>query len=137
MQRGAAPCPRARSAGPPTGKQRGLTRVLLSPLGSPPWRRPHERTLWRQRAEQRLLGLVHHHNLGQDAMRASSGRCSAFGAVTNVKVIPRLQHQQVQGFGFVTMTNYEEAAMAIASLDGYRLETKILQVSFKTNKSHK
>ncbi|NXU50614.1 ELAV1 protein, partial [Turnix velox] len=60
-----------------------------------------------------------------------------FGAVTNVKVIRDFNTNKCKGFGFVTMTNYEEAAMAIASLNGYRLGDKILQVSFKTNKSHK
>ncbi|KAF3825844.1 hypothetical protein GH733_006671 [Mirounga leonina] len=39
-----------------------------------------------------------------------------------------------KGFGFVTMTNDEEAAMAIASLNGYRLGDKILQSS-PTNKA--
>ncbi|XP_066538229.1 ELAV-like protein 1a isoform X2 [Hoplias malabaricus] len=60
-----------------------------------------------------------------------------FGAVTNVKVIRDFNTNKCKGFGFVTMTNYEEAAMAIASLNGYRLGDKILQVSFKTSKTHK
>lgn len=47
-----------------------------------------------------------------------------FGAVTNVKVIRDFNTNKCKGFGFVTMTNYEEAAMAIASLNGYRLGTK-------------
>ncbi|XP_074835708.1 ELAV-like protein 3 isoform X3 [Carettochelys insculpta] len=60
-----------------------------------------------------------------------------FGAVTNVKVIRDFATNKCKGFGFVTMTNYEEAAMAIASLNGYRLGDRILQVSFKTSKQHK
>ncbi|XP_062864248.1 ELAV-like protein 2 isoform X4 [Trichomycterus rosablanca] len=60
-----------------------------------------------------------------------------FGAVTNVKVIRDFNTNKCKGFGFVTMTNYDEAAMAIASLNGYRLGDRVLQVSFKTNKSHK
>ncbi|XP_012686301.1 ELAV-like protein 2 [Clupea harengus] len=60
-----------------------------------------------------------------------------FGAVTNVKVIRDFSTNKCKGFGFVTMTNYDEAAMAIASLNGYRLGDRVLQVSFKTNKSHK
>nr|XP_008101966.1 PREDICTED: ELAV-like protein 3 isoform X2 [Anolis carolinensis] len=55
-----------------------------------------------------------------------------FGAVTNVKVIRDFTTNKCKGFGFVTMTNYDEAAMAIASLNGYRLGDRILQVSFKT-----
>ncbi|MFT7798966.1 ELAV-like protein 3 isoform X7, partial [Arapaima gigas] len=60
-----------------------------------------------------------------------------FGAVTNVKVIRDFTTNKCKGFGFVTMTNYDEAAMAIASLNGYRLGDRVLQVSFKTNKQHK
>ncbi|KAL7988359.1 hypothetical protein Chor_007278 [Crotalus horridus] len=60
-----------------------------------------------------------------------------FGAVTNVKVIRDFTTNKCKGFGFVTMTNYDEAAMAIASLNGYRLGDRILQVSFKTSKQHK
>ncbi|KAK1792764.1 hypothetical protein P4O66_012690 [Electrophorus voltai] len=60
-----------------------------------------------------------------------------FGAVTNVKVIRDFSTNKCKGFGFVTMTNYDEAAMAIASLNGYRLGDRVLQVSFKTNKTHK
>ncbi|KYO43950.1 hypothetical protein Y1Q_0005364 [Alligator mississippiensis] len=60
-----------------------------------------------------------------------------FGAVTNVKVIRDFATNKCKGFGFVTMTNYEEAAMAIAALNGYRLGDRVLQVSFKTSKQHK
>ncbi|XP_043555165.1 ELAV-like protein 4 isoform X4 [Chiloscyllium punctatum] len=60
-----------------------------------------------------------------------------FGAVNNVKVIRDFSTNKCKGFGFVTMTNYDEAAMAIASLNGYRLGDRVLQVSFKTNKTHK
>ncbi|KAI6058401.1 ELAV-like protein 2 isoform X8 [Aix galericulata] len=51
-----------------------------------------------------------------------------FGAVTNVKVIRDFNTNKCKGFGFVTMTNYDEAAMAIASLNGYRLGDRVLQV---------
>ncbi|XP_075433642.1 ELAV-like protein 3 isoform X4 [Ascaphus truei] len=60
-----------------------------------------------------------------------------FGAVTNVKVIRDFTTNKCKGFGFVTMTNYDEAAMAIASLNSYRLGDRVLQVSFKTSKQHK
>lgn len=39
----------------------------------------------------------------------------------------------LEGFGFVTMTNYDEAVVAIQSLNGYTLGNRVLQVSFKTN----
>ncbi|TRY81987.1 hypothetical protein DNTS_030990 [Danionella cerebrum] len=78
------------------------------------------------------------YNLGQDADEGILWQMfGPFGAVTNVKVIRDFNTNKCKGFGFVTMTHYEEAAMAIASLNGYRLGDKILQVSFKTSKSHK
>ncbi|CAF3519043.1 unnamed protein product [Rotaria sp. Silwood1] len=57
-----------------------------------------------------------------------------FGAVQNVKIIRDFQTQKCKGFGFVTMTNYDEALMAINSLNGFTLGNRVLQVSFKTNK---
>merc|ERR1719216_854517 len=56
-----------------------------------------------------------------------------FGAVQNVKVIRDLQTNKCKGFGFVTMTNYEECLVAIQSLNGYTLGNRVLQVRFKTN----
>jgi len=60
-----------------------------------------------------------------------------FGAVQNVKVIRDLQTNKCKGFGFVTMTNYDECLVAIQSLNGYTLGNRVLQVSFKTNKNPK
>ncbi|XP_028855560.1 ELAV-like protein 1 isoform X1 [Denticeps clupeoides] len=78
------------------------------------------------------------YNLGQDVDEGFLWQMfGPFGAVTNVKIIRDFNTNKCKGFGFVTMTNYEEAAMAIASLNGYRLGDKILQVSFKTSKNHK
>uniref|UniRef100_A0AAY5F053 ELAV-like protein n=1 Tax=Electrophorus electricus TaxID=8005 RepID=A0AAY5F053_ELEEL len=78
------------------------------------------------------------YNLGQDVDEGFLWQMfGPFGAVTNVKVIRDFNTNKCKGFGFVTMTNYEEAAMAITSLNGYRLGDKVLQVSFKTSKSHK
>ncbi|KAM6945634.1 ELAV-like protein 1-B isoform 2-T2 [Aplochiton taeniatus] len=78
------------------------------------------------------------YNLGQDADEGILWQMfGPFGAVHNVKVIRDFNTNKCKGFGFVTMTNYEEAAMAIASLNGYRLGEKTLQVSFKTSKGHK
>ncbi|XP_077587016.1 ELAV-like protein 1a isoform X2 [Stigmatopora nigra] len=78
------------------------------------------------------------YNLGQEADESVLWQMfGPFGAVTNVKVIRDFNTNKCKGFGFVTMTNYEEAAMAIASLNGYRLGDKTLQVSFKTSKGHK
>ncbi|CAF1620370.1 unnamed protein product [Rotaria magnacalcarata] len=57
-----------------------------------------------------------------------------FGAVQNVKIIRDFQTQKCKGFGFVTMSNYDEALMAINSLNGFTLGNRVLQVSFKTNR---
>lgn len=56
-----------------------------------------------------------------------------FGAVQSVKIIRDTQTQKCKGFGFITMTNYEEAITAINCLNGFNLQNRILQVSFKTN----
>lgn len=56
-----------------------------------------------------------------------------FGAVQSVKIIRDAQSQKCKGFGFITMTNYEEAISAINCLNGYNMGNRILQVSFKTN----
>lgn len=58
-----------------------------------------------------------------------------FGAVQNVKIIKDNATNQCKGYGFVTMTNYEESMLAIRALNGYTLGSRVLQVSFKTNKS--
>ncbi len=50
-----------------------------------------------------------------------------------LQVIRDLQTNKCKGFGFVTMTNYDECLVAIQSLNGYTLGNRVLQVSFKTN----
>lgn len=78
------------------------------------------------------------YNLTQDADESMLWQMfGPFGAVVNVKVIRDFNTNKCKGFGFVTMANYEEAAMAIHNLNGYRLGDKALQVSFKTSKGHK
>lgn len=59
---------------------------------------------------------------------------SPFGIVQKVNVIRDGQKGTGKGYGFVTMSNYHEAANAIQALDGYRFTGKPLQVSFKTKK---
>uniref|UniRef100_A0A8C2CFK7 ELAV-like protein n=1 Tax=Cyprinus carpio TaxID=7962 RepID=A0A8C2CFK7_CYPCA len=71
------------------------------------------------------------YNLGQDADEGILWQMfGPFGAVTNVKVIRDFNTNKCKGFGFVSMTNYEEAAMAIASLNGYRMGDRVLQISW-------
>jgi len=58
-----------------------------------------------------------------------------FGAVQNVKVMRDLSTHKCKGFGFVTMTNYDEALSAVAALNGCALGSRVLQVSFKKTKN--
>jgi hypothetical protein len=58
-----------------------------------------------------------------------------FGAVQSVKVVRDPNSAKCKGFGFVTMTNYEEAVVAIAATNGYQLGGRVLQVSFKKSKN--
>lgn len=60
---------------------------------------------------------------------------SNYSALFLLQVIRDLQSNKCKGFGFVTMTNYEDAVVAIQSLNGYTLGNRVLQVSFKTNKT--
>jgi hypothetical protein len=74
------------------------------------------------------------YNLGPEADESILWQLfGPFGAVQSVKVIRDAQTQKCKGFGFVTMTNYEEAANAISYLNGFSIHNRILQVSFKTN----
>lgn len=56
-----------------------------------------------------------------------------FGAVQNVRIVRNFSNHKSKGFGFVTMTSYEEALNAINSLNGINLGNRVLQVSFKSN----
>jgi ELAV like protein 2/3/4 len=56
-----------------------------------------------------------------------------FGAVQSVKISRDIQSFKCRGFGFVTMTNYDEAISAIKHLNGLTIGNRVLQVSFKTN----
>jgi len=45
------------------------------------------------------------------------------------QVMRDLTTNKCKGFGFVTMTNYDEAVLAITGLNGYQIGTRQLQVS--------
>lgn len=57
-----------------------------------------------------------------------------FGAVQQVNLVKDAQTNKCKGFAFVTMSDYNQALMAIQSLNGYTLANRVLQVSFKTSK---
>ncbi|KAH8872482.1 ELAV-like protein 2 [Schistosoma japonicum] len=56
-----------------------------------------------------------------------------FGAVQTIKIIYDSISHKCKGYAFVIMSNYEEALLAIHSLNGFVLDDRILQVSFKTS----
>jgi len=57
--------------------------------------------------------------------RQPRDRCGLCGA----QVMRDLTTNKCKGFGFVTMTNYDEAVLAITGLNGYQIGTRQLQVS--------
>lgn len=59
---------------------------------------------------------------------------STYGNVQKVNVVREGVSGISKGYGFVTMLNYEEAVLAIESLNGFLYAGKPLQVSFKTTK---
>lgn len=57
-----------------------------------------------------------------------------YGAIVSVRIIRDHQSNKSRGFGFVTMRNFDQAALAIQELNGYSLMGQPLSVSFKTHK---
>jgi len=49
-------------------------------------------------------------------------------ALLRTQVMRDLTTNKCKGFGFVTMTNYEEAVLAITGLNGYQIGNRALQV---------
>ncbi|CDS36016.1 ELAVprotein 2:3:4 [Echinococcus multilocularis] len=73
------------------------------------------------------------HNLGADTDDAVLWQLfGPFGAVHTVNAVVDPMTGKCKGYGFVTMSNYEEALKAIQALSGFILDNRILQVSFKT-----
>ena len=61
--------------------------------------------------------------------------CEAYGTVTEAKVITDRETGRSRGFGFVTLSSNEEAAAAIAGLDGKELDGRALRVNEAQEKS--
>ena len=55
---------------------------------------------------------------------------SPFGTVQKVNVMLDHEKNQCKGYGFVTMTNYQEAQNAINCLNGHFYQGRVLQVRF-------
>jgi len=54
-----------------------------------------------------------------------------YGAVLSVKVIRNLGTGECKGYGFVNYLRLEEAQSAVVNLNGFQINNKRLQVSFK------
>jgi len=57
-----------------------------------------------------------------------------FGQVTEAKVISDRETGRSRGFGFVTFTNADDAAAAIAALDGSNLDGRNIRVNVAEDK---
>lgn len=62
---------------------------------------------------------------------------SPFGGILNVKLVRDLTKDEkpCKGYGFVNFTKFEDAHKAVISMNNVPFESKILQVSFKQNKT--
>ncbi|KAK9506216.1 hypothetical protein O3M35_008190 [Rhynocoris fuscipes] len=80
--------------------------------------------------------VVYVFGLGEDAGDADLWELfGPFGPVQSAKVVRDPILDKCKGFGFVTMTNHEDAVKAIRVLNGYPRGDRRLQVSFKTKKT--
>jgi RNA recognition motif-containing protein len=62
----------------------------------------------------------------EDAIRSMF---SQFGQVDRVSIVTDRDTGQARGFGFVEMSNYEEAQQAIANLNGQQLDGRAMNVN--------
>eukprot|EP01100_Stratorugosa_tubuloviscum_P013032 TRINITY_DN6370_c1_g1_i1.p1 TRINITY_DN6370_c1_g1~~TRINITY_DN6370_c1_g1_i1.p1 ORF type:complete len:366 (+),score=166.73 TRINITY_DN6370_c1_g1_i1:51-1148(+) len=75
------------------------------------------------------------YNLPADAQDGLLYRLfSRFGAIESVKIVRDASGSQCKGFGFVKMVHWADACTAIQQMNGYKLNDRTLQVSFKKNK---
>lgn len=69
-------------------------------------------------------------NLGYNVTNESlSDKFSQFGTVNSAKIIIDRDTNRSKGFGFVEMSNNNEAAHAISNLNGMELEGRAMNVS--------
>ncbi|XP_026498004.1 ELAV-like protein 1 [Vanessa tameamea] len=78
---------------------------------------------------------VYVYNIGEDTEELALWQLfGPYGAIDSIKVIKDPETKKNKGFAFVNMREYDEAAMAIQTLNGYTLNGQVLSVSFKTQK---
>jgi ELAV/HuD family splicing factor len=111
--------------------------------------KPHLSALWTNAAtsglpaasiEHPAAGVTAGHiifvyNLGPDSDDRDLWQLFApFGAVQKVNIIMDQEKNKCKGYGFVTMTHFDEAMIAISQLNGFVYKERQLQVSLKTPK---
>ncbi|PVD22449.1 hypothetical protein C0Q70_18263 [Pomacea canaliculata] len=77
--------------------------------------------------------VIFAYNIGNNATERTLWQLfSPFGTVQKVNVVMEPGKGVCKGYGFVTMTNFQEAQNAINHLNGFYFQGRPLQVSFKT-----
>ena len=61
---------------------------------------------------------------------------SPFGKIVSTKIYRDRKTGKSRGFGFVSFDNVESADVAIQKMDGYEIESKVLQVQKKIVKQN-
>lgn len=75
------------------------------------------------------------YNIGIDTDEKSLWQLfSQYGTIQKVNIIRDSSTGLSKGYGFISMSNYDEAIWAIENLNGFRYAGRPLQVSFKTQK---
>ncbi|XP_013136294.1 PREDICTED: ELAV-like protein 1 [Papilio polytes] len=78
---------------------------------------------------------VYVYNIGEDTEELALWQLfGPYGAIDSIKVIKDPETKKNKGFAFINMREYDEAAMAIQTLNGFTLNGQVLSVSFKTQK---
>jgi hypothetical protein len=82
--------------------------------------------------------IIFVYNLGPDSEDRDLWQLFApYGAVQKVNIIMDQKKKECKGYGFVTMTHFDDAMIAISQLNGFTYEGKQLQVSLKTPRQPK
>lgn len=77
--------------------------------------------------------VIFAYNIGNNATERTLWQLfSPFGTVQKVNVVMEPGKGICKGYGFVTMSNFQEAQNAINHLNGFYFQNRPLQVSFKT-----
>lgn len=140
------PFPNFNTAGPMRNRGMGGYNHRFSPMsgcGGPPGMMNQQQNnmgmgnmgMYGQQNQQTYTLFVY--NIGINATENTLWQLfSPFGTIQKVNIMMDHEKSKCKGFGFVTMTNYQEATNAINCLNGYFFNGRVLQVSFKGQNSN-